>query len=116
MSIINLVYYFALALDVDECLTRPCQNGGTCENLHGSYGCKCKKGFLGKHCEIGRYTLLLPQLLLPGDAKQRRKHAKKSRLIIDSLLVCSAMHPPTTIINNIKELLHFRKGCKWCGK
>ncbi|CAH3141405.1 unnamed protein product [Porites lobata] len=38
--------------DINECNTRPCRNGGTCENLPGSYRCKCKPGFLGNHCEI----------------------------------------------------------------
>ncbi|KAJ1171830.1 hypothetical protein NDU88_003688 [Pleurodeles waltl] len=27
--------------DVNECDTRPCQHGGTCENLPGSYTCHC---------------------------------------------------------------------------
>lgn len=50
------VFFFHFS-DVDECRTRPCLNGGTCENLQGSYGCKCRAGFLGKHCEIGGYLL-----------------------------------------------------------
>ena len=66
---------FGLSLDVNECVTKPCRNGGTCENLQGSYRCKCKAGFLGKHCEIGLYAchlfffplalMLLFSLLLP---------------------------------------------------
>ena len=47
---------FGLSLDVNECVTKPCRNSGTCENLQGSYRCKCKAGFLGKHCEIGLYA------------------------------------------------------------
>ena len=47
---------FGLSLDVNECVTKPCRNGGTCENLQGSYRCKCKAGFLGKRCEIGLYA------------------------------------------------------------
>ncbi|XP_005375179.1 PREDICTED: protein crumbs homolog 1 isoform X2 [Chinchilla lanigera] len=27
--------------DVNECLSNPCQNGGTCENLPGNYTCHC---------------------------------------------------------------------------
>ena len=66
---------FGLSLDVNECVSKPCRNGGTCENLQGSYRCKCKAGFLGKHCEIGLYAchlfffplalMLLFSLLLP---------------------------------------------------
>ena len=52
----KIKYMFGLSLDVNECVTKPCRNGGTCENLQGSYRCKCKAGFLGKHCEIGLYA------------------------------------------------------------
>ena len=41
------------SVDVDECITRPCFNGGTCQNLFGSYSCTCKPGFTGKRCENG---------------------------------------------------------------
>ncbi|XP_077308887.1 protein crumbs homolog 1 isoform X2 [Lithobates pipiens] len=27
--------------DINECQSNPCQNGGTCENLHGTYTCHC---------------------------------------------------------------------------
>ena len=49
----------ALFADVNECTSRPCRNGGTCENLPGSYKCKCKPGFLGNDCEIGTYFAFL---------------------------------------------------------
>ena len=52
----KIKYMFGLSLDVNECVTKPCRNSGTCENLQGSYRCKCKAGFLGKHCEIGLYA------------------------------------------------------------
>ena len=57
---------FGLSLDVNECVTKPCHNSGTCENLQGSYRCKCKAGFLGKHCEIGLYAchLFFPLALM----------------------------------------------------
>ena len=47
----DVVAYFYL--DVDECLKKPCQNGGTCRNLPGSYTCFCPIGILGKNCETG---------------------------------------------------------------
>ncbi|XP_072276141.1 protein crumbs homolog 1 isoform X2 [Pyxicephalus adspersus] len=28
--------------DINECESNPCQNGGTCENLHGTYTCHCR--------------------------------------------------------------------------
>ncbi|XP_044168082.1 fibropellin-1-like, partial [Acropora millepora] len=38
--------------DINECVSRPCRNGGTCVNLPGSYKCNCRAGYLGKRCEI----------------------------------------------------------------
>ncbi|XP_048244522.1 uncharacterized protein LOC125376752 [Haliotis rufescens] len=42
-------------LDVDECLSNPCQNGATCvtSNLYlNFYYCPCVTGFSGTNCEI----------------------------------------------------------------
>lgn len=38
-------------LDADECATSPCQNGGTCVDLVGSYRCNCVDGWIGVNCE-----------------------------------------------------------------
>lgn len=37
----------------NECLSEPCQHGGTCEDRSGSYLCHCPQGFEGPSCEIG---------------------------------------------------------------
>nr|CAB3238232.1 Delta-like protein precursor [Phallusia mammillata] len=34
------------------CNTRPCANGGQCENLPGGFKCKCTKGYTGRDCTI----------------------------------------------------------------
>lgn len=41
--------------DVNECAENPgiCANGGTCENLCGSYKCHCTEGHGGTHCDEG---------------------------------------------------------------
>lgn len=40
-------------IDIDECLSLPCQHGGTCNNSATSneYMCTCKDGWTGKNCE-----------------------------------------------------------------
>ncbi|KAA3676018.1 uncharacterized protein DEA37_0008329, partial [Paragonimus westermani] len=39
--------------DVDDCLTEPCLNGGSCEDLPNMrYICHCPTGFIGRNCEF----------------------------------------------------------------
>ncbi|PWA28849.1 hypothetical protein CCH79_00012875 [Gambusia affinis] len=39
-------------LEINECLSSPCLNGGVCEDLTGDYSCNCAVGFSGDRCEI----------------------------------------------------------------
>ena len=32
---------------VAECSSLPCQNGGSCDDLHGGYRCLCDRGYAG---------------------------------------------------------------------
>lgn len=41
-------------VDVDECLSNPCQNGGTCVDNSGSHSCICLAGWTGQNCTIGK--------------------------------------------------------------
>ncbi|XP_056270868.1 sushi, nidogen and EGF-like domain-containing protein 1 isoform X4 [Pseudoliparis swirei] len=38
-------------IDVDECASHPCQNGGTCEDQINSFLCRCAPGYTGTQCE-----------------------------------------------------------------
>uniref|UniRef100_A0A668A7E5 Sushi, nidogen and EGF like domains 1 n=1 Tax=Myripristis murdjan TaxID=586833 RepID=A0A668A7E5_9TELE len=37
---------------INECLSQPCLNGGTCRDRPGTYLCHCLQGFKGQNCEL----------------------------------------------------------------
>jgi hypothetical protein len=39
-------------VEVDECGSAPCTNGGTCTDLRADYACACPPGFTGKSCQV----------------------------------------------------------------
>ncbi len=44
-------------VDIDECLSSPCANNGTCDDEVGNFICDCQQGFTGETCEVGRLLL-----------------------------------------------------------
>lgn len=36
------------SVNIDECESEPCQNGGACEDAVNGYACTCSAGFLGE--------------------------------------------------------------------
>uniref|UniRef100_A0A8C2GT15 Sushi, nidogen and EGF-like domains 1 n=1 Tax=Cyprinus carpio TaxID=7962 RepID=A0A8C2GT15_CYPCA len=37
--------------EINECLSQPCMNGGTCRDRVASYLCECEDGFSGQRCQ-----------------------------------------------------------------
>ena len=42
-------------VDIDDCESAPCLNGGTCQDGVNAFTCKCVSGFTGYFCEISKY-------------------------------------------------------------
>lgn len=38
---------------MDDCIGRPCQNGGKCTDLINGYMCTCLDDYFGLHCQYG---------------------------------------------------------------
>nr|XP_039258935.1 sushi, nidogen and EGF-like domain-containing protein 1 [Styela clava] len=39
-------------INVNECLLRPCANGGKCFDLSNDFYCQCQRGFTGRYCDV----------------------------------------------------------------
>jgi len=55
----GIVQIFILDDDIDECVSGPCQNNGTCTDLVLDYNCSCTPGFTGKNCSQDAYLWYL---------------------------------------------------------
>ncbi|XP_030853296.1 uncharacterized protein LOC755833 isoform X2 [Strongylocentrotus purpuratus] len=40
-----------LCADINECISQPCFNGGTCRNFKDRFTCECAPGYEGQNCE-----------------------------------------------------------------
>ncbi|XP_058015556.1 fibropellin-3-like [Ahaetulla prasina] len=40
------------SVDIDECESQPCENGGSCVDLVNSYRCDCLPGYSGETCSV----------------------------------------------------------------
>ena len=47
----NLSYTFHL--DIDDCQSNPCLNGGSCTDGINNYTCSCLPGYTARNCGIG---------------------------------------------------------------
>lgn len=49
---------FPFLLDINDCESNPCKNGGTCIDGVNSYKCICSDGWEGAYCETSESSLL----------------------------------------------------------
>ena len=48
------VYIFKMFADINECISDPCLESGTCVDDVNGYTCICAAGFTGSHCETSK--------------------------------------------------------------
>jgi EGF-like domain len=53
----HLGVFFSENIDIDECISAPCQNGGTCHDGVDFYSCSCAAGYSGVNCQTSEEQL-----------------------------------------------------------
>ena len=45
--------------EIEECMSQPCRNNGSCREAVNGYTCACESGYSGTNCEKGQiiYTV-----------------------------------------------------------
>ena len=52
-----MIFYCVLTfIDIDECASGPCQNGGSCIDQVNGYQCQCSPGYTDLQCQTGKGT------------------------------------------------------------
>lgn len=54
MTLLYLIFIIGhtCQIDIDECTSKPCLNGGTCHDLINSFRCDCTDGYMGAYCQL----------------------------------------------------------------
>ena len=70
------------SLDIDECSSSPCLNGGFCVDQVNSYRCNCSEGYIGTDCETGKRVNRYYHKRALGDVFGTREGAKMYTILV----------------------------------
>lgn len=65
-------------LDVNECSSNPCKNGGSCKDGVNQYSCSCMAGYTGHMCQTGKCCIL--RCMQYANIFKSRQYCLKSQL------------------------------------
>ena len=54
-----MIGFYTFSVNIDECASQPCQNGGTCVDDVNSFTCECSDENSGPHCESKQRIYIL---------------------------------------------------------
>ena len=52
-TVYEMKIFLPVFTESDECLSSPCENGGTCVDFVSGYNCTCDPAYTGYNCETG---------------------------------------------------------------
>ena len=59
----NQLRFIAMLIEINECSSHPCMNGGSCIDEVNAFNCTCADGYEGVNCENGTIYYLMTSLV-----------------------------------------------------
>jgi len=71
LLLLLLFLFLLLYSEINQCVSDPCLNGGSCADQVNGYVCYCKNGYTGFHCASGEYNSSFDEIHSGSLAEQR---------------------------------------------
>ena len=98
-------------IDINECVSNPCENGGACNDELNAYTCTCIAGYTGPECQQGEIIsecLDMPTGTFTHDLSQRLHACTGNRSTLTHRFTVTAS--PASVIG--PSTIGIQKSCK----
>jgi len=87
-------------IDIDDCASNLCQNGGSCRDGINGYTCDCEDGYIGENCETGELINVLVKVLVETVFEVKLNiYSKLRKELVEGLAFTPTHHPrPTSLL------------------
>ena len=103
-------------LDIDECASFPCKNGGTCYDYIDYFTCDCPPGYTGEYCQTGESlwvillvdfiaSFLIASFLIQTSTNVRLFLAKTAGLVWMESTISRVSALQATLENNARQVI-----------